>query len=194
MRRGVLCVPMMMTALLLTGCGGGKLSETEQMAYDLRDRYAEVTQYSTSVSLTADYGSTVFRCEMDVTAEGGQTALTLTAPDSLSGMTVHLREGESQLEYEELMLDTGPLDENGLTPVNAVPILVETAGTGLVTATSMTDDGLLRVEYGEPDVEPGEGRSVSLWVEPDSGALVRGEISSDGTRVITCEFTDFIVG
>ena len=53
---------------------------------------------------------------------------------------------------------------------------------------------LLQVRYADPDQPPGEGRETTLWFDPDTHALVEGEISVDGLRVIRCTISEFTIG
>ena len=189
MRKLLLCVPMI---LLLAGCGPAKVSQAEELALTIRGEYLEMTTCSSKLSITADYGQRVYQYEVDAAVEGENTTLTLTAPETVAGMTARLQSGESLLEYDDIVLETGPLNEDGLTPVSAIPVLLETARSGYITAVSLDREaGTLRMDCGDPEEEPGTGTEISLWFDADSHALVRGEISLDGFRVIQCEFTDF---
>lgn len=79
----------------------------------------------------------------------------------------------------------------GLTPAAALPALVETARTGYITACRLEEDGLLRVDCGDPEADPGTGTETALWFQPDSHQLLRGEISREGFRTVRCDFSDF---
>lgn len=190
MRRLLLCVPMMI--LLLSGCGPAQSSEGEELALVIRGEYLEETPWSASAVIIADYGQRVYQYELEAAWDGAETTLTLTAPETVAGVTARMQDGESLLEYDGLMLETGPLNGDGLTPVSAIPVLLETVRSGYITAVSLDqEEGTLRVDCSDPEGEPGEGTETSLWFDADSHALVQGEISLDGFRVIRCEFTDF---
>ena len=53
---------------------------------------------------------------------------------------------------------------------------------------------LLRIDCGDPEEGAGTGTETTLWFDSDTCALVRGEISVDGFRVITCECSNFTFG
>ena len=90
-----------------------------------------------------------------------------------------------------MSVETGPLDEEGLTPVSAIPALLEAAKTGYITACAMEEEGtLLRLDCGDPESQPGAGREHSLWFDAQGRNLVRGEIKIDGFRAILCEFSN----
>ena len=190
MRKVLLCVPMM--TLLLTACTAGpaKVSPAEELALAIRGEYLESTAWTAQVEITADYGQRVYQYELTASSDGDETVLTLTAPETVEGITARLTQKDGVLEYDGLSVETGPLDEDGLTPVSALPVLMETARSGYVIACSL-EEKTLRVDCGDPEGTPGEGREVSLWFDAGTHALVRGEIRSGGFRVIACDYLSF---
>lgn len=190
MRKLLLCVPMI---LLLAGCSPAKVSQAEELALGLRGEYLEMTAGSAHLAVTADYGQRVYDYEMDAALEGEELTLTLTAPETVAGMTAHLSQGEGQLEYDGVWVETGTLDEDGLTPLGAFPAMLEAIRGGYITACSLEEEEtLLRLDCGDPTASPGKGREVTLWLDVSTRNLVRGEIRVDGYRVIVCECTNFV--
>lgn len=183
----------MMTALL-SGCAGQpKMSKAEELALAVRGEYLEMTQWTGKASITADYGRRVYRYELTAAGTEGETVLTVAAPEEVAGITARLMGTDSVLEYDGLSLETGTLNEDGLTPVSAIPALLDAARSGYITACALeTENTLLRVECGDPELPAGSGTVTTLWFDAGSGALVRGEITVDGLRVILCEWTDFV--
>ena len=193
MRKLWLCVPMM-TFLLLTACGGGGQggSEAEQPALLIRGEYLEMTSCSATAEVTADYGQRVYQYTMEVAVSGEETVLNLTAPETVAGITAWLKEKNGLLEYDGVVVETGPMDGEGLNPVSSIPALLEEAKSGYIRACSLEEDGtLLRVDCGDPEGEPGKGREVTLWFEAATHALSRGEVKLDGFRAILCQFQEF---
>ena len=62
---------------------------------------------------------------------------------------------------------------------------------GAVEVRELTEDGLLRVDCADPESDPGTGLETTLWFQPDSHQLIRGELSRDGFRAIRCDFSVF---
>lgn len=190
MRKCLVCV--LMTTLLLTGCGKAGVSEAEELALTIRGEYLAMDGCAARAAITADYGQRVYRYELAVAVSGEETVLTLSAPETVAGLSARLDGEESLLEFDGVSVETGPLDGNGLTPVSAVPALLEAAKSGYITACALEEDGaVLRVDCGDPAGSPGTGTETALWFDAATHALTRGEISSDGFRVILCEFSDF---
>ena len=193
MRRLLLCVPMM--ALLLSACGGGRGKEADQLALLARGTYLDMAGCTLEASVTADYGRRVYQYELSARAEGEEMVLTLTAPEEAEGVTAHLDGEGGALEYDGVWVETGPLDGVGLSPMSALPALLEAARSGYIAACSLEEQGesgaLLRLDCGDPEGTPGTGTEVTLWLDPADYALVRGEIRVDGFRVIDCRCTGF---
>lgn len=190
MRKCLVCV--LMTTLLLAGCGKAGVSEAEELALAIRGEYLAMDGCAARAAITADYGQRVYQYELAVAVSGEETALTLSAPETVAGLTARMTGEENLLEFDGVCVETGPLDENGLTPVSAVPALLEAAKSGYITACALEEDGaVLRVDCGDPAGSPGTGTETALWFDAATHALTRGEISSDGFRVILCEFSDF---
>lgn len=190
MRKCLVCV--LMTTLLLAGCGKAGVSEAEELALAIRGEYLAMDGCAARAAITADYGQRVYQYELAVAVSGEETALTLSAPETVAGLTARMTGEENLLEFDGVCVETGPLDENGLTPVSAVPALLEAAKSGYITACALEEDGaVLRVDCGDPAGSPGTGTETALWFDAATHALTQGEISSDGFRVILCEFSDF---
>lgn len=192
MRKLLFCVPMMI--LLLAACGGGSAggSEEETLALAIRGEYLEMTSCAATAEITADYGQRVYQYTMSVEASEEETALVITAPETVAGITARLKDKDSLLEYDGIAVETGPMDQQGLTPVSAVPALLEETRSGYMRACALEEDGtLLRMDCCDPEGEPGKGVETTLWFDADTHALARGEIRVDGFRAILCEFTQF---
>lgn len=191
-----LCVLMMTLACLLVSCGGkGGERETEELLQQIRGRYLELTACCGHGELTADYGRRVYTYGIDFSCTSeGELLLTLTAPENVAGTTAHITAGETALEFDGVMLETGPLDSAGLTPIDAIPALLRYAREGFVSACAIEgEEGqqTLHVVCSDPESSPGQGVEANLWFDPATLALLRGEISTDGVTVIQCEITDF---
>ena len=190
MRERLFCV--LMTTLLLTGCGKAGGSGAEELALTIRGEYLAMEHCALQAAVTADYGQRVYQYEMAAAVTGQETVLTLSAPETVAGLTARITGEDSRLEFDGVCVETGPLDGNGLTPVSALPALLEAARSGYMTACALEEDGaVLRVDCGDPSGSPGTGAETVLWFDAATHALVKGEISVDGFRAILCEFSNF---
>jgi len=183
---------MIALCLSLTACGG-KGNTAGDLAAQVRGRYLELTAMTAHMEVTADYGQRLYRYGVDAAWEKeGETVLTLTAPENVAGVTARIAKGETALEFDGVMVETGPLDSGGLTPIDAFPVLLEYAREGFQAEWALEDwDGeeRLHITCRDPEEEPGTGREAQLWFDPETAGLLRGELSDGGFTVIQCEFS-----
>ena len=192
MRKALFCVLMMLP--LLCACGAPREKTAMDAALEARSAYRAAAGLRARADVTADYGRRVYTYTLGVSLTGGETALTVLAPAELFGMTARLNGEDGRLEYDGAVLETGPLPASELTPLGAVDALWQAALDGFPdsgTFETVDDRPALRLLCREPALEPGKGQEVTLWLDPDSYALLRGEIALDGRRVIDCVFTEF---
>ena len=188
--------PMIILCLLLSACGGaGTDSSLEQRVLEIRGDYLSMTACGASAEVKADYGQRVYDFAMTFSwIRDGEMVITVTAPEEVAGITARLEEGETALEYDGVRLETGPLDPSGLSPVDAIPALLTCAREGFIAecGTELLGEAeTLRLCCRDPDGQPGSGQEIQLWLDPASGALLRGELSVDGFTVIQCTFDGF---
>ena len=190
MKKQLLFLPMML--LLLTGCGGGQEGKTgaEALAVEIRGEYMAMTGYSLQAQVNADYGQRVYDFTLSVTNDGEETAVVIREPEMLSGVTARIHGEEGTLEYDDLSLETGFLDGESLSPVSALPTLMEAARTQYIDRCTLAD-GVLEVHCADPEQDSGTGQEVTLYFDAQTHALTGGEISQDGRRVIACKITEF---
>lgn len=187
-------IAVLMMACLLAGCGA-KGEEADHLALEARSAYLQMESCTASLAIQVDYGSRVYDYGMDVIWEReGETTLPLTAPEEVAGVTGHIAAGETALEFDGMYVETGPLDDQGLSPMDAFPALLAALREGYLAQCSLEEaeeTQVLHLTVRDPEGVPGEGREVQLWLSATDYALLRGEISSDGSTVLTCEVSGF---
>lgn len=193
--RKKLCCVLMMTLLLSACSAGGGENKAEEMALQARGEYLAMTHCSGSAKITADYGKRVYCYELDFSADEKETVLDLTAPETVAGIRAKLSaEAGSVLECDGAVLETGPLNEDGLTPLTAVPAILTALQKGyldLCTLEQQAEEEVLRILIRDPEYELGTGLETTLWLDTKDYALLRGEMSQDGVCLIQCEFSSF---
>ena len=193
MRRILSCVLMM--TLLLAGCGAAQEDSPEELAALIRAEYLGLHGWSATTKLSAAYGEQVFDFTANVHWQReGDTVITLTGPDLIAGITARIRKGETFLEYDGAGLSLGMLDLSGLTPVSAVPALMEAIFAGRIAQCSWSGEGESRelaILCRDPDAPPNEGTEFTVYFDPATHALKRAEVSVNGELRVTAVFTDF---
>lgn len=189
MRRGLLCV--LMTALL-SACAAGGVSPEEELALAIREEYMAAEGCEAQVTIAADYGQRVYCFEGDARAKGQESSITLTAPETVAGITARVTGDGGALEYDGLILETGELGTQGLAPMSVFHVLLGQATGGFMTGCAMEklgDERALRVTCALPEED--EEMQTVLWFDPDSHGLLAGEIWWDGMRVLGCVCKNF---
>lgn len=193
MRRTLSCVLMM--TLLLSGCQAGRGGETpEDAALALREEYQALAGWSATVDISVCYTDTVYDFTLDARwSREGETVLTVTAPDEVAGITARVAQGETVLEYDGAGLSLGLLDGGGLTPVSAVPALMEQIETGWMAQCAWAGENgeLLQVSFRDPELEPDTGTQFLLAFDRASHALLSAEVSAAGETVLHAKLTNF---
>lgn len=181
--------------LALCGCGGA--DSDNDLTLELRSDFLSREAISGTMDLTADYGQRVYEytVEFSGTQKDGLT-LVITAPDEVAGITAKIDAGQTFLTFDGVQLETGPLNEEGLSPLDALPALLTAMESGYIAETGselLGDQEVLQICCREPEAEPGQGLETVLWFDKAQKTLLRGELRSDGSTVIQCVFSAFIL-
>lgn len=198
MRAKKICTPMigLVLAALLAGCGPSA-KEDDALALQLRSDFLSREGYSGTMEVTADYDQRVYTYTVDFVSQKQEgLTMTLRAPESLAGLTAHIAGGQTQLEFDGVQLETGPLNQEGLSPMDALPALMTAMESGYISDVgeeNLEGTDTLRICCRDPEKEAGEGLETILWFSTESKALLRGELRSDGYTVVRCVFSTFVL-
>ena len=189
---------LMMILFLLTGCSGGDKEggySAEELALSIRAEYLAMTECSTTVDITADYGQRVYEYTLDVAwQKNGETVLTVVAPEKIAGVTARIKAGSARLEYDGASIETGMLSAEGLSPMEAVPAILEYIFSGFIAECdfeTVGEEQQLWFCCRDPERSPGEGTEAVFWFDAADHGLKQAEVMSDGYTVIRCVFNDF---
>ena len=156
----------------------------------VREKYAGFTGCKLSVDITADFGNRVSVYSITYERAGGQGIITIEKPDEIAGITATITADGGSLSYDGLILETGKLAGTALTPIDAVPTMLDTWASGY-----MTDAGTERLRnikcrrltyrttIDEAVVEQ------HAWFDEETLNPVHAETLVDGVMVIACDFT-----
>ena len=173
---------LLVCCLLLTGCGG-KADEKRFAAFS--ETLSEKEALAFTAELRAEYADRTleFTLEYEKNTEG-QT-VRVRKPERIAGIRAHLAPGSGTLEFEGLILDTGPLDPYGLSPMNTLPKLVEALCTGHLHS-HWEESGSLVCQLILDD-----HLTASVWFEPQSMTPTYAELQSDDTVHVFCTIRDW---
>lgn len=186
MRKAWLFAPMLM--LLLTACGGG--GEKDQAAV-LQQQYAAVSAATLEADVTCSYEGEERTYTLLCAYTPEKSAITVLAPENLTGISATL-EGETlTLSYDDVSLDAGSYSAASISPVAALPKLMAAAASGYLTEHSEEMVGerpCLRLAF---DLEGDEGTLYTTWFDQETLLPLRSEISADGVVVFDVAWSRF---
>ena len=173
-------MPLLGAALMLSACGGGAArAGFESFAEDLSAR----DELHFTSQLRAEYDDRCVEFTLDYAADSGGCTVTVVSPEIIKGVSAHITAGETALEYDGVALDTGALDDFGLSPMSALPLLVDAMRTGYLDSAWEENGELAAV------LIPSDGLSVEVHLDKYSKTPLYAEISSAGRVRVTAQIS-----
>ena len=179
MKKAFALIPLVF-ALLLSACGNAALQRYESFSQQLQEQ----DTLSFTAALTASYPDRTVQFELRYTLEDGLQRVTILSPERISGISASIKLGKTALEYDGLSLDTGDLNAYGLSPMSALPLLIEALRHGHADAF-WTEDGMDAVELLYDD-----HARANVWFDGE-GLPCRAELISDDVVVVNCEIKNW---
>lgn len=182
MKRFVLPVLLALICLFLMGCG----SAGARQSYDeLSHRIRVGQQLSFTAAVRAEYSDRSYDFTLDYRRGADSATVTVVQPKLIAGISARVENGDTALEYEGIRLDVGELDDYGLTPMSALPVLVDALQNGHFDSW-WEEDGKTVLLLTEDD-----HLSATVWLESSGMTPMRAELVSDGTVVVFCDIYDW---
>ena len=178
-RRSIL--PIVFILILLTGCSG-KQSQTKFKEFQTR---IAASQYiSFTADIRAEYDDSVQEYTLDFVKENGESAVKITAPEMLAGITARISaEDDAKIEFEGASLAAGPLP-GGLTPVSALPALVLAMQQGHLDMAWQEKDATVATLTLKDD------QTMTVWFD-ENMTPYHAELQSTGKVVVFCDIINF---
>lgn len=187
MRKALLFAPMLM--LLLTACGG----EEKDPAAELQAQYANLAGAVMEADVSCHYADEDRAYTLLCDYAPDRSTVTVLSPANLAGISATVENGTLTLSYEDVSLDAGGYSAAAISPVAALPKLMQAAASGYVTEKSEETVGerpCLRLACDLPD---DEGTVYTTWFDQETLLPLRSEISAEGTVVFEVAWTRFEV-
>jgi len=129
--------------LVLTGCAASDGGEMNR-ALALRGKLLKAGSWSFQAEITGDFGEKTVSFSMDCTADDkGNVAFTVTAPESISGVTGEISAQGGKLTFDGTALDFGLLADGRLSPVSGAWVLVSALRGGSIIGVGEQDGRLV---------------------------------------------------
>lgn len=183
MKKKLLPIVLALCALL-SACG--KTAEVKAAYEDFASNLSAADSISFQAEVRAEYEHKTARFTLSY-AEGAEGAdVTVVSPELIAGISAHVEKGGTSLEYGSVSLDTGDLDSRGLSPMSALPVLVQAMKAGSFESF-WEEDGKTVLQ-----LAAGDGLLCAVWFG-DGMTPLYAELTSDGRVVIYAEITDWSV-
>jgi hypothetical protein len=181
---------MITLILLLASCrASGKAAD--EMALDIRTALLEAEKLEITAAVTADYGDRVYDFKMKFTGNADLGEIEILAPEAIAGLKAEVSISGGTLEYDGATLDTGALTGDGLSPAEAVPVLIAQWQNGFLSGCNfekLDDTDALAVTSDVTD-----SVAQRTWFDTATQLPLRAELDENGKMVIKCDFENVII-
>ncbi len=170
--------------LTLTGCRSGDRNLSD--ALNFRTKLLGSNGCTFTCHVDADYGDGVHSFSMDCDFEGESCSFTITAPDSIRGISAKVEDDGSELSFEDLRLEYGTLANGYVAPLTAPWIIASAWTEGYIDHAGRDgEDYVLVIRKGYDKEE----LTVISWLR--HGVPVHAEVLYQGEKVLTVKIENF---
>ena len=163
--------------LLMTGCG----KKNVQADFEAFSQRIQNSCLSFTANIRAEYENKSARFTLGYEESGEGGTVTVLAPELIKGIKAHISPGSTSLQYESIVLDTGALDNFGLSPLSSLPHLLQALREGHMDSFWEEDEALVLQLQAEDELK------CTVWFEKESMIPLRAELSSGGRVTVFVE-------
>lgn len=187
MRRCLIAI-LVFTMLSFTACREGGRDNALQPAMNFRAELLNSGGAAFSAEVTADYGEEVYNFTLECQyATDGATKITVSAPDTLSGITAEIENETGKLTFGDTELSFGTLADGTVTPLSA-PAVLGRCWQGAYIASGGKEKENYRVSY--CDGFGDDQLLADTWFS-QKGIPIYAELCYNETCVLMLQITDF---
>jgi len=175
-------IALMISCLLLSGCGSKKLEKNyENFASELTGK----DRLSFTAQLRAEYEDKTVDFTLDYSQDDSGCTVTIVEPQLISGITARISAENTALEYDGVLISIGDLDPYGLSPMSALPKLVETMKNGFLESVAQESGEIVY------QLVLDDHFSASVWFKEGIMVPVHAELVSDGRVRVYCDIKNW---
>lgn len=132
--------------------------------------------------ITADYGDKLCHFTMDCSfADNGDMSFTVTAPESIAGITGMIAEKGGKLTFDDSVLAFPLMADDQISPVSAPWVLMKALRSGYLTSAG-EEEGMLRLTIDDSYDE--DALQMDIWLDKKD-LPTRAEMVYDGRRFLS---------
>jgi hypothetical protein len=189
--RQVKALALMITMIMLLASCRVAGKAADEMALDIRTALLEAEKLEITTNVKADYGDRVYDFKFKFTGNAEQGEIEILAPESIAGLKADVSISGGTLEFDGATLDTGALTGDGLSPAEAVPVLLSQWQTGFLSSCNF--EKLAETDTLAVASDVTETVAQRTWFDVTTRLPVRAELSENGRMVIQCNFENVVI-
>lgn len=171
---------------LLSGCAEEELELERGM--ELRSKILKAEYVEFDVDITADYGDKLHSFSMTCRGDSdGTVHFTVTAPETIAGITGKVSGDEGLLTFDEIALSMDLLTDDQLSPIGAPWVFLKTLRSGYLRVAGQEGEQLrltIQDSYEEDSLQ------LDIWIGDDN-IPIQSEILYDGKRILSLNVRSF---
>lgn len=182
-----ICLPLILVlCLLLSGCGSSSAIKNAYREFSAALSETESLYFTAAVRAEYEHKTARFTLEYAEDESGG--TVTVLAPELIAGVSAHIEPDSTSLQYDGIMLDTGDLDDFGLSPMSSLPMLIQSLKGGYLDSF-WEEDG--KTVY---QLIPNDNLICTVWFNPSDMSPVRAELITDGRVTVYIDISEWSAG
>jgi outer membrane lipoprotein-sorting protein len=181
---------IILSCMIFSSCRGAG-SKGQDLALQIRAGLLKAEKLALTAFVTADYGDRVYDFTFSYSGNADEGEIEITSPESIAGVKAKISVSGGTLEYDGAVLDTGAVTKDGLSPAEALPVLISQWQTGYISGCNFEKLGDLETLAVTTDIT--ETVRQRSWFDVKTRLPVRSEITDGVKTVITCEFENIFI-
>ena len=170
---------MLVLCVLMSSCAKSSLEDKVNGFVGTLNTAKELTF---TAKVRTEYDTKTVAFELDYTADSEGCTVTVVEPKLIQGIRAHIAAGETELQFDDLILDTGELDSFGLSPMSALPLLIDALKNGVCDSV-WEENGEIAAHMTASDTLSAQIRFDKYTMTPTCAELI-----SEGTVKVFVNF------
>ncbi len=173
--------------VFLVGCSGSQ--DGLEPMLQLRSKLLKGS-CSFDAVITADYGNQTYTFAMGCQTDAhGNLSFQVLEPESISGISGTIREGQGQIQFDGTALGFQLLADGQLSPISAPWVLMRAMRSGYIAASGTQQD---HTQVTLHDSFEADALTVELWLG-EGDIPKQAEILYKDRRILTVEVKNFVI-
>lgn len=161
------------------------------LALALRSKVLCATSCSFEAQIVADYGDVTYSFALLCTADNtGSLNFTVSAPESISGITGNLNQAGGKLTFDDVALAFPVLAEKMVSPVSGPWVFLSALRGGYITSAG-SDGEYIRVSI--RDQYEDNAMQLDVWLDGQN-VPVQADVIWENRRILTMQIRNFVLG